>query len=88
MKTKLLRKLRREARWIIDAKLFKFTTTNGEVTGLSYDHDYKWALAWMFRERLDYYEDRAKIVSVVTRLAWKYHNREFWQRKLRTGGDA
>ena len=86
MKTKLLRKLRREAESLIDSKLFRFRTEWGIVTALSYAHDYAWAFEWMFRKRLDYYEDHAKIVNVVTRLAWNHHNREFWQRKLRTGG--
>ena len=86
MKAKLLRKIRRDARDIFDDKISCFETTNGEVTRLRYDASYKWAVDWMFGERLDYREDRGKIVCKIARLLWKREKREFWYGKLRPAG--
>ena len=86
MKIKLLRKIRSEARDIFDDKLSCFETTNGEVTRLRYNASYKWAVDWMFGERLDYHEDRGKIVCKIARLLWKREKREFWYCKLRPAG--
>ena len=83
MKVKLLRKVRSYARWLIKNKLYRFTTTWGEVTGLSYSTEYEWAFYWMFEQRLDYYADQSKIVSTVSRKAWKHGERDRWVAKLR-----
>ena len=83
MKVKLLRKVRSYARWLIKNKLYGFTTTWGEVTGLSYSVEYKWAFFWMLDQRLDYHADQAKIVSTVSRKAWKHGERDRWVAKLR-----
>lgn len=86
MKIKLLRKIRREARDIFDDEISRFETINGKVTCLRYNASYKWAVYWMFGERLDYREDRCKIVCKIARLLWKREKREFWYRKLRPAG--
>ena len=83
MKVKLLRKVRSYARWLIVTKLYKFTTTWGEVTGLSYSTEYKWAFDWMFGQSLDYYADRDKIVSMISRKVWKHHEFDRWMAKSR-----
>jgi len=83
MKVKLLRKVRAYARLLILDKLVKFTTTDGEVTSLSFTKGYGWAFEWMFRQRLDYYADHAKIVSTVARKAWEHGERDRWMAKLR-----
>jgi len=86
MKTKLLRKIRREARNIFYNKISRFGTTNGEVTLLRYDASYEWAVGWVFGEQLDYHEDRDKIVCKIARLLWKREKRKFWYSKLRPAG--
>ena len=83
MKVKLLRKVRSRARWLINNKLYKFETTWGEVTGLSYSAEYRWAFDWMFGQRLNYSTDQSKIVSTVSRKAWKHGERDWWVAKLR-----
>lgn len=83
MKVKLLHKIRSYAESLIIRKLFKFTTNNGIVVGLSYVSGYGWAFDWMMGERLDYHSDRDNITSVVARKAWKHSERDKWMAKLR-----
>ena len=83
MKVKLLRKMRSYARWLIVKKLHRFETTWGKVTCISYSPEYKWAFDWMFGQWLDYHADRSKIVSKVSRKAWKHGERDRWVAKLR-----
>ena len=85
MKVKLLRRIRREAEDIFDDILL-FGTTNGEVTRIRYKESYRWAISWMLGKRLDYQDDRVKIVCKIARLLWKREKREFWHRKLRPAG--
>lgn len=83
MKTKLLHKIRSYAASLISSKLFKFTTKNGIVVGLSYASGHGWAFGWMMGKRLDYHSDRDKIISVVARKAWEHSERDKWMAKLR-----
>lgn len=83
MKVKLLRKVRRRAEYIFYDRIFRFTTTNGRVTGLSYDLDYEWAIEWMFDERLDYQKDAKKIIRKISHLLWEHSAREYWTGKLK-----
>ena len=87
MRTRLLRKVRRYAMAIFDAKLTRFKTENGRVTGISYVHEFKWAFYWLLGERLDYHDDRGKIVCIIVciiaRIAWDRFLRDKWTRKMR-----
>lgn len=83
MKIKLLRKVRKEAAFVFDIKLSVFETCNGRVTRIKYAHSYKYALEWIFGERLDYEKDRGKIVCKIARLMWRDHLREEWRTKLK-----
>jgi hypothetical protein len=83
MKTKLLRKVRREARYIFYNRLFSYATTNGEVTRLKYDPDYTWAIRWIMGERLDNRNDKERIISEICRLLWGRSGRKYWHKKLK-----
>lgn len=83
MRTRLLKKIRRYAMTILDAKLTRFKTENGRVTGISYVHEFKWAFYWLLGERLDYHDDMGKIVCTIARIAWNRHLRDKWTRKMR-----
>lgn len=81
--TRLLGKIRSEAKTILILRLHKFETTNGEVTGIGHPTEYGWAFKWMLGERLDYEKDRAEIICKIARLLWKREKREYWRKKLR-----
>ena len=83
MKVKLLRRIRREAQRIFDCKLTRFTTTNGEVTGLGYSEPYEWAFTWMLLQHLDYNKDQSRIVHKIARMLWVRQEKDSWTRKLR-----
>ena len=82
MKVKLLRKVRKYAAWLIDSKLTGFGTTNGKVTSITYSCEYGWAFEALMGESIDC-EDRAKLVSIVSREVWKHHKFERWMAKSR-----
>lgn len=83
MKTKLLRKVRREARYIFYNRLFSYATTNGKVTRLEYDPDYTWAIRWIMGERLDNRNDEERIISKICRSLWEHSGRKYWHKKLK-----
>jgi hypothetical protein len=83
MRTRLLKKVRRYAEALFDTKLTRFKTENGRVTGISYVHEFKWAFYWLLGERLDYHDDREKIVCIIARIAWDRFLRDKWTRKMR-----
>ena len=83
MKVKLFRRILREAKYIFEDKLTRFTTQYGRVIGLGYARDFNWAFDWMFRERLDYDEDRHFMIHKIARLLWKRELRDMWKKKIK-----
>ena len=83
MKTRLLKKIRAQARIIFNYKLDSMRQCWGKVVGIAWHGDYGWAFEWMMGKRLDYNKDKQKIIYEIARRLWKRKGREYWQRKLR-----
>ena len=83
MKTKLLRKVRREARFEL-GRLTAFGTENGRVFRLRYPIGRGWVYDWMFGKRLDIYgniRDEFFAVCKIARILWRQELKAKWAKK-------
>lgn len=77
MKTKLLRKVRRQARYELQS-LTAFGIENGRVYRLRYPIGRDWVYDWMFGMRIDIYGNSHDEFFAICKIA-----RLLWQRELR-----
>lgn len=84
MKTKLLRKVLREAScelW----RLTAFGIENGRIYRLRYPAGRDWVYDWMFGERLDIYgnsRDRQFAIHKIARILWRHELKDYWTKKV------
>lgn len=90
MKTKLFRKVLRQARYELEM-LSAFGTENGRVYRLRYPVGRDWVYDWMLGRRLDIFgnpRDELFAIHKIARILWKRELKEYWARKLREKGGA
>ena len=84
MKIKLLRKVRRQAKYEL-GRLSAFGTKNGLVCRLRYPVGRAWVYDWMLGMRLDIYEnprDEQFAIHKIARILWDRELKEYWTRKV------
>ena len=84
MKTKLLRKVRRQASYEL-GRLTAFGIENGRVYRLRYPVGRDWVYDWMFGERIDIYgnlSDERFAIHKIARILWRHELKDYWTKKV------